>query len=60
MDIGLARNLFDSFMKYQTMIGTEYKRMASLYGFQTINGNRSVRWVSRQLQSYLQSVLNIM
>jgi dTMP kinase len=60
MDIGLARNLFDSFIKYQTMIGVEYKCMATTYGFQTINGNQSVRWVSRQLQSHLQSVLNIM
>jgi dTMP kinase len=59
MDVGLAKNLFDSFMRYQTSIGTEFKRMAPGYGFQTINGNRSVRSVSRQLQAHLQAVLGI-
>ncbi len=59
MDAGLAKNLFDSFMKYQTLIGAEFKRMAPVYGFQTINGNRSMRFVSRQLQTHLQAVLDI-
>ena len=59
MDIGLARNLFDSFIRYQTLMGAEYKRIAPVYGFQTINGNRTIKSVSRQLQSHLQPILEI-
>ena len=39
MDVGLAKNLFDSFMRYQTSIGAEFKRMAPMYGFQTLKCN---------------------
>ena len=59
MDLGLARNHFDSFMKYQGMLANEFKHMAQKYNFQIINGNRSIRWVSQQLESNLHSVLDI-
>jgi len=49
MDIGLSRELFDSFIKYQRLIQNEFHRMQSEYGFEVINGNRPPRPVAREL-----------
>ena len=51
MDIGLSRDMFDSFMKYQKLIQREFAQMQSTYGFEVINGNRSVRAICRELQA---------
>jgi dTMP kinase len=57
MDLGLSANMFTSFMKYQRMIQQEFKQMSAQYGFKEINGNRSIRAVSRDLQVHFQSLL---
>lgn len=49
MDIGLSRELFDSFIKYQKLIQNEFHRMRSEYGFEIINGNRPPRPVAMEL-----------
>jgi len=57
MDLGLSRDLFESFMKYQRLIQAEFKRMQQTYGFVVINGNRSSRSVFLELQANIQYVL---
>lgn len=57
MDLGLSRNMHNSFMKYQRMIQQEFKRMAEVYHFKEVNGNRSIRAVSRDLQVQFQSFM---
>lgn len=57
MDLGLDRDLVPSFMKYQRLMQAEFGRMQERYGFQVINGNRSVRAVFRDLQTRVRSVL---
>jgi dTMP kinase len=57
MDLGLSRDLFESFVKYQRLIQTEFKRMQQTYGFVVINGNRSKRAVFSELQAGIQYVL---
>jgi dTMP kinase len=49
MDLGLSRDMFDSFMRYQKMLQGEFRRMEKTYGFVVVNGNRSVRTVSQDL-----------
>ena len=57
MDLGLSRDLYESFMKYQRLIQIEFKRMQQTYGFVIINGNRSRRSVFLELQANIQYVL---
>ena len=58
MDLGLASNLFDSFIKYQNLMQQEFRKMGPGYGFQVINGNRSIRSISRELQMRLQPIMD--
>lgn len=57
MDLGLSRDLFESFMKYQRLIQAEFKRMQQIYGFVVINGSRSRRSVFLELQAKIQHIL---
>lgn len=57
MDMGLSRDMFDSFLKYQRLLQTEFRRMESTYNFQTIDGNRSARTIARELRSMVGEVL---
>ena len=57
MDIGLARDMFDSFVKYQNLMQAEFARLQQRYGFDVVNGNRSVRTVAADLRSRLEQIL---
>lgn len=57
MDIGLTRDMFDSFVKYQKLIQAEFMRMHAIYGFNIIDANRSARRVSMELQAKIESLL---
>ncbi len=59
MDIGLSRDMFESFTKYQRLIQAEYRRMQEIYGFEVINGNRSVRAIANELRAKVQSILAV-
>ncbi len=59
MDIGLADNLFDSFMRYQRIIQNEFRRMEKQFGFQTVNGNRSTWAIHTELQKRLEGIMGI-
>lgn len=58
MDIGLSRDMFESFMKYQRLIQAEFRRMQAEYGFTVINGNRRVRAIHAELREKLQQILD--
>jgi dTMP kinase len=57
MDIGLSRDRFDSFIKYQRLISQEFRRMGETYGFHTINGNRSPKAVFTELRSKFEDLV---
>ncbi|MBM3860967.1 MAG: thymidylate kinase [Verrucomicrobia bacterium] len=57
MDIGLSRDMFESFMKYQRLIQAEFRRMEATYGFTVINGNRRPRAIHAELRAKVQEVL---
>ena len=57
MDLGLSRDMFDSFMKYQTMMQQTFRHMQSTYGFNIIDGNRSVDAINAELRKKIGIVL---
>ncbi|MBN1999633.1 thymidylate kinase [candidate division KSB1 bacterium] len=57
MDISKSRDIFDSFMKYQRRVKLEFKRMQEKYQFQVINGNRSPRAISLDMQKAIEIIL---
>jgi dTMP kinase len=57
MDIGLERDMFDSFLKYQGLIQQEFKRLQERHHFEIVNGNRSVRAVATDLRARLEQIL---
>jgi dTMP kinase len=58
MDMDRSLNMYDSFILYQKKIQKEFKRMQSVYGFQTVNGNKSPRGIQKELQAKIEPILN--
>ena len=59
MDIGMSTNMFDSFIRYQKRIHAQFKRMEKQFGFQIVDGNRSVWTVHTELQKRVASLLGM-
>lgn len=57
MDLGLSRDMFDSFLKYQTLVEDNFKRLQANYGFTIIDGHRSADVIYSELQQRIESVL---
>jgi dTMP kinase len=57
MDLGLSRDSFDSFIRYQKLIQKEFSLLQQEYGFITINGNLSSRAVAREICAKVTQVL---
>ena len=57
MDIGLSRDWYESFIRYQRILRNEYKRLQEQYGFKIINGNRNIAGIQRDLRTEIESVL---
>src|SRR6266516_1675836 len=57
MDLGLARDIFDSFLKYQALTAQQFKRLQRIYGFNIIDGYRSVAEISAELRKKIGAVL---
>ena len=57
MDQGLSRDMFDSFMKYQTAMQTTFRRLQSSYGFTIVDGMRSAQVINAELQKKISVVL---
>ena len=58
MDLGLSRDMFDSFLKYQALVGQEFKRLQKNYGFSIIDGHRPADAVFAELQQRIEGVLS--
>lgn len=57
MDLGLAREVFDSFLQYQELMATEFKRLQAIYGFRMVDGNRSADAIHAELQREIEAVV---
>src|SRR5712691_1520211 len=58
MDIHRSANMYGSFIEYQRQIQKEFKAMQELYGFDTVDGNRSPRAIQNELRGKIEVILN--
>jgi dTMP kinase len=58
MDMQGSTNMYTSFIEYQRHIQKEFKTMQELYGFETIDGNRSPRAIQNELRAKIEVILN--
>ena len=57
MDLGLSRDMFDCFLKYQELMATEFLRLQRIYGFTIVDGDRPSDEVSAELKNKISAVL---
>src|SRR3989441_4996411 len=57
MDLGLSRDMFDSFVQYQTAMGKIFKRLQGVYGFTIVDGDRSPEAMNHELKKKIAEVL---
>jgi dTMP kinase len=57
MDLGLSRDLFDSFLKYQIAMGDAFRQLQKSCQFDIINANRSVESVNKDLRKKISALL---
>ena len=59
MDLGLSRDTFDSFIRYQRLIQKEFNLMQREYGFHVVNGNRGVSSVAGEITVKVENLMGI-
>lgn len=57
MDLGLSRDLYDSFLKYQTAMQAAFRRLQRIYHFTIVRGTRAVDQVNEELRKKIDAVL---
>jgi len=58
MDLGLSRDVFDSFLKYQAAMGESFRQLQKTYKFEIIDANRSVNAVNKELRKKIGALLD--
>jgi dTMP kinase len=58
MDLGLSRDLFDSFVQYQSRMQAAFRQLQKTYGFDIIDANRPVAAVAKDLRKKISLLLN--
>ena len=58
MDLGLSRDVFDSFLKYQGAMGEAFRLLQKTYKFEIIDANRPVNSVNKELRKKISAVLD--
>jgi dTMP kinase len=59
MDLGLSRDVFDSFVKYQRLLAAEFAAMQDECSFQVINANQRIERIQRELRRRIGHLLGI-
>ena len=57
MDLGLSRDMFDSFLKYQTAMQAAFRQLRKNYGFTVVDGNRPVSSTTKELRKKIRALL---
>ena len=57
MDLGLSRDMFDSFMKYQTAMQKAFRHLQATYGFTIVDGRRPAEAINAELRKKIGDVL---
>jgi hypothetical protein len=50
--------MFDSFIKYQTLMLKTFKSLQAVYGFDIVDGHQSVDAVTAELRKKIEAVLS--
>ena len=58
MDLGLSRDVFDSFLKYQSAMGEAFRGMQKTYGFEIVDANRATDQVTKELRKKITALLD--
>ena len=58
MDLGLSRDMFDSFVKYQTAIQAVFRRLQKTYDFNIVDANHSMDSVTGELRKKIGALLD--
>jgi dTMP kinase len=59
MDLGLSRDMFDSFIKFQRLLAGEFAVMHDEFGFEIINANQRVEKIQTDLRNRIGGLLGI-
>jgi dTMP kinase len=57
MDVGLSRDMFDSFLKYQALMAAEFKRLQATYKFRIVDADQSVDGIHEELRQDVDEVM---
>jgi dTMP kinase len=57
MDLGLSRDMFDSFLQYQSRMAAQFQRLQATYGFRMIDANRPIEDVYNELRRDIDEVM---
>ena len=57
MDLGLSRDMFDSFLKYQLLVAARFKELQATYDFTIVDGHQSPDDVTKELRKRIEGVL---
>src|SRR5580658_3463466 len=57
MDLGLSRDMFDSFVKYQTAMQSAFRKLQKTYGFTIVDANRPVGSITKELRKKIRVLL---
>jgi dTMP kinase len=57
MDLGLSRDWFGSFVRYQRRMRAEFRKLQGRYNFATVNANRTIQTVHAELKERIRKVL---
>ncbi len=57
MDIGLSRDMFDSFLQYQTAMQKTFRHLQATYGFTIVDGMRAAEAINADLRKQIGGVL---
>jgi len=57
MDLGLSRDLFDSFLEYQRCMGEAFRQLLKTYKFEIIDANRTAGSVTKELRRKIGALL---
>ena len=57
MDLGLSRDMFDSFLQYQGRVAAKFKELQATYGFTIVDGRRSPEEIHIELRRRIAVVL---
>ncbi|MGH7953333.1 MAG: dTMP kinase, partial [Limisphaerales bacterium] len=58
MDLGLSRDMFDSFVNYQTAMQAVFLRLQKTYGFDIVDANRPMDFITKELRKKIGALLH--